>query len=107
MGSLAFPGACSLAMAMKAMKAMKAMVFRGSKTRTVGGLKAGDLTKNKGGKIVSKRMSLRAKRAFQGSSLQKWGKAVQRARRSLSVSGFVAIKKGTPLYRKAREIFTA
>merc|ERR1719235_1394230 len=57
--------------AMKAMKAMKkksvskvakgvmakAMVLRGSKAKTVGGLTAKDLTKNKFGKIVSKKKS--------------------------------------------------
>merc|ERR1712146_461924 len=57
--------------AMKAMKAMKkktvskvakgrmakAMVLRGSKAKTVGGLAAKDLTRNKSGKIVSKKKS--------------------------------------------------
>merc|ERR1711985_11919 len=57
--------------AMKAMKAMKkksvskvakgvmakAMVLRGSKAKTVGGLTAKDLTKNKFGKTVSKKKS--------------------------------------------------
>merc|ERR1711904_595507 len=61
--------------AMKAMKAMKkktvskiakgrmakAMVLRGSKARTVGGLTAKDLTRNKAGKIVSKKMSAKSK----------------------------------------------
>ena len=60
-----------MAKAMKAMKAMKkkavskiargimskAMVLRGSKEKTVGGLSAKDLTRNKAGKIVSKKQS--------------------------------------------------
>merc|ERR1719428_1015745 len=63
--------------AMKAMKAMKkksvskvakgvmakAMVLRGSKAKTVGGLTAKDLTKNKFGKIVSKKKSALGKKS--------------------------------------------
>merc|ERR1719399_389918 len=63
--------------AMKAMKVMKkksvskvakgvmakAMVLRGSKAKTVGGLTAKDLTKNKFGKIVSKKKSALGKKS--------------------------------------------
>merc|ERR1712078_833628 len=87
--------------AMKAMKAMKkkavskiakgrmakVLVFRGSKEKTVGGMTAASLTKNKNGKIVSK------KRA--------WIAAVTKARKALGLKGFVAIKKGSALYKKA------
>merc|ERR1712070_1130742 len=86
--------------AMKAMKAMKkktvskvakgqmakAMVLRGSKEKTVGGLTAKDLTKNKYGKIVSKKTP--------------WIQAVAKARKALKLTGFAAIKKGSPLYVK-------
>merc|ERR1719271_2006636 len=96
--------------AMKAMKAMKkksvskigrgrmakAMVLRGSKAKTVGGLTAKDLTRNKSGKIVSKKMSARGK-------TNTWIIAVKKARAALKVKGFAAIKKGTPLYQKAKE----
>merc|ERR1712230_274146 len=96
--------------AMKAMKAMKkksvskvakgvmakAMVLRGSKAKTVGGLTAKDLTKNKFGKIVSKKKSALGKQ-------NKWIIAVKKARAALKVKGFSAIKKGTPLYQKAKE----
>merc|ERR1711981_1369428 len=64
--------------AMKAMKAMKkkavskiatgshakAMVLRGTKAKTTGGLTASDLTRNKAGKIVSKKASAKAKKRF-------------------------------------------
>merc|ERR1712086_875721 len=50
----------------------KAMVLRGSKEKTSGGLKKDNLRKNKGGKIVSKKASDRAKKAYAGSALQKW-----------------------------------
>merc|ERR1719162_1889740 len=88
--------------AMKAMKARRAMkkksiiatgrlakvmVLRGSKGKTVGGLKASDLTKNKNGKVVSKKKST-------------WIVAVKKARAALKIKGFCAIKKGTPFYKK-------
>merc|ERR1719240_116875 len=87
---------------MKAMKAKrvsviargrfaKALVLRGSKEKTVGGLGKDALTKNKSGKVVSKRASVAAKRRFQGSSLQSWGKAIAAAREALHVTGFVAV----------------
>merc|ERR1711964_747058 len=106
--------------AMKAMKAMKkktvskiakgklskAMVLRGSKERTVGGLKKTDLTKNKFGRIVSKKQSALAKSRFK-STLGPWTAAVKKARSALKVKGFVAIKKGSPLFLKAREFYNA
>merc|ERR1719262_1066412 len=95
---------------MKAMKAMKkksvsivakgrmakAMVLRGSKAKTVGGLTAKDLTRNKAGKIVSKKQSARGK-------TNPWMIAVKKARAALKIKGFSAVKKGTPLYLKAKE----
>merc|ERR1711869_132660 len=99
--------------AMNAMKAMKkksvskiargrmayAMVLRGSKAKTVGGLTAKDLTKNKNGKIVSKKASARGKK-------HPWMQAVAKARKALKITGFSAIKKGTPLYAKAKSSTT-
>merc|ERR1712134_234140 len=76
-----------------AMKAMKAM-----KKKTVGGLTAKDLTKNKYGKIVSKKSSARAKKS-------PWIQAVAKARKALKITGFAAVKKGTPLYAKAKEFY--
>merc|ERR1712118_434227 len=98
--------------AMKAMKAMKkksvskiatgrlakVMVFRGSKAKTVGGMTAKDLLKNKYGKVVSKKRSAFAKKST-------WIQAVTKARKALKITGFAAIKKGTPLYAKAKEFF--
>merc|ERR1712061_677580 len=85
--------------AMKAMKAMKksvskvakgrlakAMVLRGSKAKTVGGLTAKDLTRNKAGKIVSK------KRSAQGKA-NAWIVACKKARAALKLKGFVGLKK--------------
>merc|ERR1711939_539108 len=95
--------------AMKAMKAMKkksvskiargqmakAMVLRGSKEKTVGGLTAKDLTKNKFGKIVSKKRSAFAKKS-------PWIQAVAKARKALKITGFAVIKKDTPCTLRRR-----
>merc|ERR1711966_73697 len=97
--------------AMKAMKAKKVskrmakvVAFRGGNTGGATTLKQGDLIKNKQGRIVSKKQSVRAKKAY-ASGIGKWTAAVQKARKALGTKGFVAIKKGSPLYKKAREFF--
>merc|ERR1719355_334888 len=96
--------------AMKAMKAMKkkavskiakgrmakVLVLRGSKVKTTGGLTASSLTKNKHGRVVSKKQSAQGKKNV-------WMIAVQKARKALKLKGFVAIKKGSELYKKAKE----
>merc|ERR1740117_423849 len=91
----------------KAMKAMKKKVisarlarrhaFAGKLTKTKTGLTKSDLVKNRFGKIVSKKASLRAKKS-------PWIAAVQKARKELKIKGFAVIKKGTPLYKKAKEL---
>merc|ERR1712124_78915 len=74
--------------AMKAIKAMKkksvskiargshakSMVLRGTKEKTVGGMTAKDLTKNKYGKVVSKKRSAFAKKS-------PWIQAISKARK--------------------------
>ena len=96
--------------AMKAMRAMKkkavskiakgshakSVVFRGTKEKTTGGMTKSDLIKNKYGKIVSKKASAKGKK-------NAWMIAVQKARKALKIKGFVAIKKGSELYKKAKE----
>ena len=103
---------------MKAMKAMKGMkksmkkrvskiakgkfaksqVLKGRKMKTVGGLKASDLKKNKYGRVVSKKASAKA-------SKNKWIIAVTKARKALGIKGFVIVKKGTALYKKAKSFY--
>merc|ERR1711981_30263 len=120
------PNPITMAKAMKAMKAMAAMkamkamkkkaiskiakgkmaksvVFRGSKAKTTGGLTKTDLVQNKRGKIVSKKSSANGKKQY--ANIKGWTAAVQKARKALNVKGFVAVKKGTPLYKKAKEFF--
>merc|ERR1719443_650195 len=103
--------------AMKAMKAMKkkavskiakgkmarSVVFRGTKEKTLGGLTKSDLVQNKRGKIVTKKQAAAGKKAY--ANIKGWTVAVQKARKALNVKGFVAVKKGTPLYTKAKEFF--
>jgi len=80
----------------------KSVVFRGTKEKTVGGLTKSDLIRNKYGKIVSKKASLRAKK---NNFIKGWTTAVQKARKALGLKGFVAIKKGSALYKKAKEFY--
>ena len=94
--------------AMKAMRAMKKKVvsartavrqcFAGKLDKTKGGLTKSSLVKNKNGRIVSKNRSLKGKKS-------PWIAAVKAARSALKIKGFAAIKKGTPLYAKAKELY--
>jgi len=106
--------AMSAMKAMKGMKAMKAMkkkamkklkpytykqyAFSGKLSKTPSGLTKSDLVKNKAGSVVSKKRSLAGKK-------NKWIEAVQKARKALGTKGFAAVKKGTPLYTKAKSFF--
>merc|ERR1719458_1333185 len=84
-------------------KYAKALVFRGSRERTSGGLNKGGLTKNKAGKIVSKKMSAAAKGRY-AYSIKAWNMAVKAARKALSITGFVALNgksgQGKAFYAK-------
>merc|ERR1711964_319211 len=104
--------------AMRAAKAMKAMkrvsmiakgkrartsVFHGTKTKTYTGLTKANLMMNKHGRIVSKKASANGKKAY--ARIKGWTLAVTKARKALGVKGFLAVKKGTPLYKKAKEFY--
>merc|ERR1719171_138414 len=105
---------------MKAMKAMKAMkkktiskiakgkyskslVFFGGKEKTYTGLKKSDLMKSKTGKVVTKKQHAAGKKAYK--NIKGWTDAVQKARKELGVKGFVPVKKGSALYKKAKEFY--
>ena len=91
--------------AMKAMRAMKKKVisartavrqaFAGKISKTKGGLTASSLIKNKHGRVVSKKQSLKGKKNV-------WILAVSKARKELKIKGFCAVKKGTEFYKKAK-----
>merc|ERR1719272_1919503 len=96
------------AAAPKAMKAMKKKAlsvrtarrhaFAGKIDKTNTGLTKSDLFKNKVGRVVSKKRSALSKK-------NPWIVAVRQARAALKIKGFSVIKKGTPLYVKAKELF--
>merc|ERR1712176_672780 len=80
----------------------KRVVFFGKKEKTVGGLKKTDLIKNKYGKIVSKKMSLKSKKSG-------WTAAVAKARTALKIKGFCAVggktAAGKALLSKAKSFY--
>jgi hypothetical protein len=73
-------------------------VWRGTKVKTVGGLKKGDLKKNKAGKIVSRRASDASKKGKGYKAILKWSAAFKQARKNLKVKGFKPCKKGSVRY---------
>jgi len=75
----------------------KRHVFSGKKASTRSGLKKSNLTRNKAGKIVSKKKSAAGKR-------NPWIKAVSAARRQLGITGFYPVRKGSELYELAMSI---
>merc|ERR1712190_247472 len=106
--------------AMKSMRRMKKAkkvskvgkkwrVFAGKKEKTQGGLKKADLVKNKRGKVVSKKASLRAKKAY--GQISKWTVAFNKARKSLGIKGFCPCggktAKGQALLKATRSFYKA
>merc|ERR1712151_296614 len=89
-------------------KRARASVFSGKKEKTSGGMTKDKLTRSKSGRIVSKKASARAKKAYASSGLKKWADAVKAARKALGVTGFVAIggksAAGKALYTKAKSL---
>ena len=73
-------------------------VFSGKRLTSKGGFTKSAFMKNKHGRIVSKKQHARG-------GLNKWIIAVRKARKALGITGFMAIKKGTPFYKKAREFY--
>ena len=92
-------------------KRAKSKVFRGSKEKTVSGLKKTDLKRNKYGKVVSKKASEASKRRYLKGKLPKWIAAVGKARATLKVKGMVPVggktKVGQELLKKARSFYNA
>merc|ERR1712050_87016 len=88
-------------------KRARASVFSGRKEKTLSGLTKEKLMKNKSGKVVSKALSAKAKKAY-ASTVKAWADAVKAARKALGLTGFVAIggksAAGKALYAKAKSI---
>jgi len=86
----------------------KCCVFfvRGTKEKTKSsGQTKKDLMKNKRGKIVSKKAHSAGVRRYKNNGLSKWTSACMKARKSLGIVGFKAVKKGTAYYKEARKIY--
>merc|ERR1719189_858054 len=85
----------------------KREVLSGKKVKTKKGLKKADLMKSKSAnKIVSKKKSAAGKDSF-NKNIASWVAACKKAREELGITGFVAIKKNTPLYNKAKELMSS
>lgn len=86
-------------------KRAKVTVFRGTKEKTASGLTKDDLMKNRAGKIVSKNKSAHGKKQYAGT-IGKWVTAVQKARKSLGITGFAVVggktEAGQRLLKAAR-----
>ena len=80
-------------------------VWNGSRQKTVSGCDKSTFKLNKNGKVVSKKRSAFGHRQFK--NIRGWTQAVSKARKALGITGFCAVKKGTPLYKKAREFYCA
>merc|ERR1712061_699868 len=89
-------------------KLARLVVFKGGKAKTASGMTKDKLAKSKSGKIVSKALSTRAKKAWASSPLKKWAEACKQARKVLGVKGFVAVggktAQGKALYAKVKSI---
>jgi hypothetical protein len=87
----------------------KSSVFRGTKVKTVGGLKKSDLKKNKAGKIVSKKASEAAKKKKGYKKIAAWGAAFKAARKALGIKGFCPCggktSQGKALLAKTRSLY--
>merc|ERR1719350_129335 len=81
-------------------KTVKRRVFDGAMDKTSSKLTKGDLIKNKHGKVVSKKMHSRGQK-------NPWMVAVIAARKALKIQGLCMVKKGTPLYDKAKELMAS
>merc|ERR1712098_648341 len=73
-------------------------LFSGKGTKSKGGLSKASFTKNKHGRIVSKKRSEIARKR-----LGKWVAACMKARKELKLKGFVACKKGSAYYKAAKK----
>merc|ERR1711964_379047 len=81
-------------------------IKRGSFRRVWSGTVAtskGGLTKNKAGKVVSKKGHAHGLKAYK--RISGWVNACTKARKQLKLKGFHPIKKGTAYYKLARKLY--
>ena len=78
-------------------------VWNGSRQKNKSGLTKSDFMLNKNGRLVSKKKHAAGRRSYK--NIRGWTQAVSKARKALGITGFCAVKKGTALYKKAREFY--
>ena len=80
-------------------------VWRGAADKTNGGLKKSDLMRNKYGRVVIRKASLRARKGKSG----KWISSVMQARKALGIKGFHVVggktQAGQRLLSRARSFY--
>merc|ERR1711972_671436 len=90
-------------------KRARSQVLRGTKEKTLSGMTKDGLMRNKFGKIVSKKASAVAKKRYQTSGAKAWAECIKAARKSLNLTGFVAINgkqaEGKALYAKTKSMY--
>merc|ERR1711933_38033 len=90
-------------------KFARSQVLKGSKEKTVGGMTKEKLTRNKFGKIVSKKASAAARKRYQTSGAKIWADCIKQARKALNLTGFVATNgkqaEGKALYAKTKSLY--
>jgi len=57
--------------------------------------------------VISKKRYATGRKNFKNGGIAKWSKAVTEARKNLGITGFYAVKKGSALYKEARQIYDA
>jgi hypothetical protein len=85
----------------KEMYGSKYQVYKGSRTKTQGGLKKKDIVKvckNGRNRYVSRKKNAAGKK-------NNWINSVKKARKELKIKGFVAITKKSTLYKLSRKIY--
>merc|ERR1712217_639370 len=92
-------------------KRAKWSVFRGTKTKTVGGLTKDKLMLNKRGKVVSKARSAASKKHYATSKTKAWIQSLLTARKQMSITGFCPVNgktaEGKALYAKVKFLLNA
>merc|ERR1712113_1002056 len=82
---------------------MRASVWLGHKAKTKSGHKKADFMKNKAGKIVTKKQHTAGKKNYK--HIKGWTVACQAAKKELKLKGFVIIKKGSAVYKRAKQLY--
>merc|ERR1711964_507844 len=78
-------------------------VWSGTVATSKGGLTKDKLTRNKAGKVVSKKGHAQGLKAYK--RISGWVNACSKARKQLKLKGFHPIKKGTAYYKLARQLY--